>query len=116
MHRSVAERAEIARSYRPIGMRGADIYTCATLVADVLEAGRPLDTLKTKDIMKAVERSTIIDEAGLFEYIMCGDRRLCMVSGISNPHIGQPSLSDVGADWKCSLSCFRSSVSGPIKA
>lgn len=112
----VEDRVKRVKRSRPKGMRGTDRYTLATLMADGLEAGKPLDIRFKGDAMNTEEyevwNATLMDEEG--ELTEGGNR--CLVSGDFLPFLRKAYLNGYRVYDRADLARFRSSVDGSIEA
>ncbi|QQR54524.1 hypothetical protein IPG41_05000 [Candidatus Peregrinibacteria bacterium] len=112
----VEDRVKQVRRARPKGMRGTDRYTLATLMADGLEAGKPLDIRFKGDAMNTEEyevwNATLMDEEG---ELTEGQYR-CLVGGGFVPNDRYAYLYRFSVLNRNGGARFRSSVDGSIEA
>lgn len=112
----VEDRVKLVKRSRPKGMRGTDRYTWATLMADGLEAGKPLDTRFKGDAMNTEEyevwNATLMDEEGE----LTDGQYYSMVGGSFYPIDRRVDLFDYRVTSQIGGMRFRSSVDGSIEA
>lgn len=112
----VEDRVKRVRRARPKGMRGTDRYTLATLMADGLEQGKPLDIRFKGDAMNTEEyevwNATLMDEEG---ELTEGQYRY-LVSGFFDPDSRKAYLYRYRVNGQDGRARFRSSVDGSIEA
>ncbi len=114
-------RMKRAKQSRPKGMRGVDRYTWATLMADSLREGKPLDIRFKEESTATTEHEkwlhTILDEEGEFKngdytYLVGGDFDPYARDGFLDGYFVDGHFVD---DRDCDAR-FRTSVSGSVES